>query len=415
MRRNKEISNSPEPTLKRSLSLPLITFYGLGNILGAGIYVLIGKVVSNAGVLAPLSFLLASLLACLTAFTYAELSARFPLSAGEAVYVQKGLGIRPLAAIVGLLIVLAGIVSSATILRGFAAYLQVFVALPEGMILPVAVIILGGLAAWGITQSVLVAALLTLIEIAGLVLIIWIGMPELAASTDKVLAAVKLAEIDASPGIMVGAFLAFFAFIGFEDMVNVAEEVRQPERNLPRAILLALAISTLLYFAVSLVSVASVPRDQLGDSEAPLALIYQQVTGREPVMITIIGMLAVINGVLIQIIMASRMAYGMARKRWLPPVFGHINARTRTPLNSTLVISALVLLMALWAQTETLAKATSFFLLTVFALANLSLWRLKRRGDQPADIIKVPAWVPITGFFASSAFFLIQAAIESTT
>ncbi|MCW9079099.1 MAG: APC family permease, partial [Gammaproteobacteria bacterium] len=349
------------------------------------------------------------------AFTYAELSARFPLSAGEAVYVQKGLGIRPLAAIVGLLIVLAGIVSSATILRGFAAYLQVFVALPEGIILPVAVIILGGLAAWGITQSVLVAALLTLIEIAGLVLIIWIGLPELTASTDKVLAAVKLAEINVLPGIMVGAFLAFFAFIGFEDMVNVAEEVRQPERNLPRAILLALAISTLLYFAVSLVSVASVPLDLLGDSEAPLALIYQQVTGREPVLITIIGMLAVINGVLIQIIMASRMAYGMARKQWLPPVFGRINARTRTPLNSTLVISVLVLLMALWAQTETLAKATSFFLLTVFALANLSLWRLKRRGDQPADIINVPAWVPITGFFASSAFFLIQAAIEFTS
>ena len=134
--------------LKRSLSLPLTTLYGLGNILGAGIYVLIGKVVGHAGVFAPVSFLIASLLACLTAFTYAELSARYPLSAGEAVYVQEGIGVRYLPALVGLLIILAGVVSAATILRGFAGYLQVFVQIPDVVVILVMACLLGALAAW---------------------------------------------------------------------------------------------------------------------------------------------------------------------------------------------------------------------------------------------------------------------------
>jgi amino acid transporter len=399
-------------SLKRSLSLPLVTFYGLGNILGAGIYVLIGKVAGHAGLFAPLSFVLASLLAGLTAFTYAELSARFPLSAGEAVYVQQGLGVRWLAAVVGLLIIFSGCVSSATILRGFVGYLQVFLAAHEAIVLPLIVLVLGGLAAWGITQSVAIAALFTLVEVFGLLMIIGVGAPELGALRDLPIDPAALGRLDAWVGIAVGSFLAFYAFIGFEDMVNVAEEVRRPERTMPLAILLTLAFSTLLYIAVALVALASLPPGELAGSEAPLAAIYQTLTGREPLLITAIGMFAVINGALIQMIMASRVIYGMADRGWLPRPLGRIHPLTRTPIVATLVVAGLVLALALSGTTEQLAKATSYALLLVFALANLSLWRIKRARAHPVGIFRVPRSVPAMGFVASLAVILIQLAID---
>ncbi len=401
-----------QPALRRSLSLSLTTFYGLGNILGAGIYVLVGKVVGHAGLFAPISFLVAALLACLSAFTYAELSARYPFSAGVAVYIQEGLGVQVLSALVGLLIILAGVVSAATILRGFTGYLQVFIAIPGSVVILVTVLLLGGLAAWGITQSVWVAVLITFVEIGGLLLIIGVAAPELATIGMADMDFQPLAGIDAWYGIFVGGFLAFYAFIGFEDMVNVAEEVRNPQRNLPRAILLALAVSMVLYFLVALVAVASVPAAALAQADAPLAYLYRQVTGREPVTITLISMFAVINGALIQIIMAARVGYGMARRHWLPAMFARVHAVTRTPVVATVAASVLVLLLALWLPIETLAKATSYFLLLVFALVNLSLWRIKRATAQPENVINVPLWVPVAGFFASTVFVAVQGFID---
>ena len=403
-----------QASLKRALSLPLVTFYGLGNILGAGIYVLVGKVVAHAGIFAPLSFLIAALLACLSAFAYAELAARFPLSAGEAVYVQEGIGIQSVSALVGLLIILAGIVSAATILRGFTGYLQVFLPVHDMAALLVLIVLLGGLAAWGISESVFVAALITVVEIIGLLLIIGVAAPGLAQLQPLAADFSPLLETGVWNGIFVGGFLAFYAFIGFEDMVNVAEEVQQPQRNLPRAILVALAVSSLLYFLVALAAVTSVPGELLATSDAPLAFLYAYVTGREPVLITLISMFAVINGALIQIIMASRVCYGMGRKRWLPAIFARVHNVTRTPVIATLSVALLVLIMALWLPLETLAKATSYFLLVVFSLINLSLWRIKRRAPHPAGVICVPRWVPISGFFASTVFVGIQLALDLT-
>ena len=408
-------SNQSPVELKRSLSLTLTTLYGLGNILGAGIYVLVGKVIAHAGLFAPLSFLIASLLACLTAFTYAELSARYPLSAGEAVYVQQGLGIRTVSALVGLLIIFAGMVSAATILRGFTGYLQVFVPVPEIAAILVLVVALGGLAAWGITESVLVAALITVLEILGLLMIIVVATPDMLTGQGLPSDFSPLLEGSAWYGIFAGGFLAFYAFIGFEDMVNVAEEVREPRRNLPRALLLSLAIASVLYFLVALAAISSVPASLLAGSDAPLADLYRYVTGQEPVVITLIGMFAVINGALIQIIMASRVCYGMSRQRWLPSMFGRVNALTRTPLLATAVVSLVVLGLALCFPIETLAKATSYFLLLVFSLVNLSLWRLKRGGDQPAGILQVPVWVPAAGFIASFLFVVIQVVLDLST
>jgi amino acid transporter len=140
--------------------------------------------------------------------------------------------------------------------------------------------------------------------------------------------------------------------------------------------------------------------------------VYQHVTGREPVVITIISMFAVINGVLIQIIMASRVCYGMGRKGWLPQLFARVHGVTRTPVIATLAVAVVVLIMALWLPLETLAKATSYLLLLVFALINLALWRLKRAGPQPVGIICVPRWVPASGIVASAGFLLLQSLFD---
>ncbi len=397
-----------EPALKRSLSLTLVTLYGLGNILGAGIYVLIGKVVANAGQFAPLSFLVASMLAGLTAFTYAELSSRYPLSAGEAVYVQAGFNLKLLSATVGMLIILAGIVSAATISRGFVGYLQQFFQVSSTPVIVLLVVALGALAAWGIVESVWAAAVVTLAELFGLLLVLWVAAPGDGAIVEGLQSMSESIAVSDWHGILLGGILAFYAYIGFEDMVNVAEEVRNPVVNLPRAILIALVISTLLYMAVALVAVSSGPVAELANSDAPLAFLYQRATGDAPKLISIIAMFAVVNGALIQIIMASRVCYGLSRQGWLPAMFSKVNRTTRTPLIATFLVSLFILFMALWLPVETLARGASLLLLMVFSLVNLSLWRIKGQADLPPAGFSVPKWVPATGFVSSAAFMGYQ-------
>jgi APA family basic amino acid/polyamine antiporter len=398
-----------QPTqLKRGLSLWLLVFYGLGNILGAGIYVLVGKVAGSAGLFAPVAFLVASLVAAFTALSYAELVARYPLSAGEAVYVQKGLGLPALSVLVGLLIVLMGAVSAATIANGFVGYLDILIEVPDAIAITLLVIVLAAIAIWGIVESVRIAALVTVIELLGLGLVLAVAgdslfsiperLPELIPPTDPVI----------WQGILFGAFLAFYAFIGFEDMVNVAEEVRNPARNVPLAILIALGVTTLLYAAISLTAVLTVAPQQLAASDAPLATVYQQASGSKPVTLSIISIFAVVNGALIQIIMGSRILYGMSRQGWLPTPFGHVWRKTQTPATATIATAGVVLVLALWLPLVTLAKSTSFLVLFIFSLINLSLLRIKWREPHPQGVRPVPQWVPAGGIVASLGLLLFQ-------
>jgi len=398
-----------QPTqLKRGLSLWLLVFYGLGNILGAGIYVLVGKVAGSAGLFAPVAFLVASLVAAFTALSYAELVARYPLSAGEAVYVQKGLGLPALSVLVGLLIVLMGAVSAATIANGFVGYLDILIEVPDAIAITLLVIVLAAIAIWGIVESVRIAALVTVIELLGLGLVLAVAgdslfsiperLPELIPPTDPVI----------WQGILFGAFLAFYAFIGFEDMVNVAEEVRNPARNVPLAILIALGVTTLLYAAISLTAVLTVAPQQLAASDAPLATVYQQASGSKPVTLSIISIFAVVNGALIQIIMGSRILYGMSRQGWLPTPFGHVWRKTQTPATATIATAGVVLVLALWLPLVTLAKSTSFLVLFIFSLINLSLLRIKWREPHPRGVRPVPQWVPAGGIVASLGLLLFQ-------
>ena len=396
--------------LRRSLSLPLITFYGLGTILGAGIYVLVGKVAGAAGIYAPVSFALAAVTAGLSAFTYMELCSRYPLSGGAAVYTQKGFGLRWLSILVGFLIVLSGLVSAATISRGFVGYFRVFFEVPEAMIIIGVVIAIALLAAWGIAQSVAATAVATIIEVGGLLLIIGVAYASFGALPERLPELVPPIELVAWQGIFLGSFLAFYAFIGFEDMVNVAEEVKNPERTLPRAILIAIVISTALYLAVSLAAVLVLPLDQLSASEAPLALMFEQATGASPKVMASISLFAVINGALVQIIMAARMLYGMSREGWLPKGIGKLNARTQTPIFATILVSLAVLVLALALPLVTLAKVTSFAVLAVFAIISLALIRLKHAGPPAGNTYTAPAWVPYASLSSALALLALQVA-----
>jgi len=384
-----------QPTqLRRALSLPLITLYGLGTIIGAGIYVLTGKVAGAATMHAPVAFAVAGVVAVFTALSFAELASRYPKSAGEALYVHEGFGRRWLTLAVGLALAVAGMVSAATLANGFVGYLHLFFPAPPWIIICALVAVLGGLAAWGIMESVLVATVTTLIEVGGLLLIVAVAGGSFAVLPARLPELLPPMQPAAWSGILLGAFLAFYAFLGFEDMVTVAEEVREPRRNMPLAILLATGGATVLYMLIALVAVLSVPPAELAQSEAPLAMIYERATGASPWFIGLIGLVAAINGALIQIIMGSRILYGMSREGWLLRRLDYVHPRTQTPLLTTLIMALGVLLLALWLPLVSLAQATSFILLAVFTLVNLALVRIKRRAAAPAQALSVPLWVP---------------------
>jgi len=400
--------NQPAIQLKRTVGLTLLIFFGLGNILGAGIYVLIGKVASEAGIYTPFSFLVASIVATFSAFSYSEMSARYPLSAGEAVYIQEGFHLTSLSRITGLLIAFAGMVSAATISRGFYGYFDTFFQAPEFLVIASIILLMGLLSIWGISQSVGTAAVLTLFEISGLLLIIWSGKDLLGGIPNEINTLLPPLQTSVWTGIMLGGFLAFFAFIGFEDMVNIAEEVKNPQRTLPTGILLALLIATMIYALVALIAVLALDQTMLSESTAPLADILSVTSDIDPKFISGIGMLAIVNGALIQMIMASRIFYGMAKKGWIWRGLAKVSDKTQTPINATWLVITIIMSLALWFPLETLAKGTSYLILLVFALVNASLISIKRTQPPVEGIINVPMWVPVLGFITSISLILFQ-------
>ena len=343
---------------------------------------------------APLSFLLAAFIASATAFSYAELSARYPRSAGEATYVLAAFNSRSLSIITGWLIVLTGVVSAATLANGFVGYFQIFIPFPGPMIIVLVIIALGLLAIWGIEASMNVAVTITLIEILGLLIVVAVAgvdfttlparLPELMPGTDSVI----------WTGILAGTFLAFYAFIGFEDMVNVAEEVHAPSSTIPKAIFLAMGISTLLYVVVAVVAVLNVPVSQLASSAAPFAMMMER-EGYSATLISMISLISIVNGALVQIIMASRVLYGMADQGNGPAWMAVVNRHTRTPVNTTVLVTVVIVLLALALSLISLAKATSFIVLSVFALVNVAMIRVKMRYPAPEHVTAYPIILPI--------------------
>lgn len=396
-----------EPELARRLGPGLLTLYGVGTTIGAGIYVLIGEVAARAGAWTPYSFLLAALLAGVTALSFTELSARMPKSAGEALYVREAFASERLSLLVGLMVAAAGMISAASVVVGGVGYLRTLIAVPEAVAIVVLCATLGGLAVWGIAESTLAAAVLTLVEIGGLVLVVATGV--VVGGAGGLPVAEILAPTAPFPlvGVFAGAVLAFYAFIGFEDIVNVAEEVKAPARTMPIAIVATLVIAGGLYLAVSVTALAVLPLVDLAGSEAPLALVYA-AGGGDARILGAIAVLATVNGVLVQMVMASRVLFGLSRQGSLPVFLGRVNPITHTPVIATVLVVGVIVTLALIFPIATLAGTTSLVTLAVFALCNLALWRLKRRGPTPPEAPDLPIWLPLAGAVVSLAVLAVE-------
>jgi amino acid transporter len=385
------------PQLRRTLTLGPLILYGLGVIVGAGIYVAIGEVVARAGSAAPLAFLLAGLVAAATGLCYAELAGRFPEAAGAAAYVRHGFGSDRLSLATGLALALAIVVATASIASGAAQYLGLLLPLPAPVLTALVVVVFAGVAALGVRESVFLAASVAALELLGLLAAIVGGLWG-AGGLD--LAGMVPRGAAGWNGVAAGAFIAFFAFIGFESLANMGEEVQDAHRTLPRGILGAIAASLVLYLAVSVAAVAG------GREPTSLAGLFG---GMGATAFALVGTLAVANGVLVQVVALARLFYGVARRGQLPALLARVHPRTLTPLPATLLAGGLVLAMAVLVPFEHLLSLANLVTLAVFALVDVALWRVKRRDPGVAGRFRVPLWLPLVAAALAVGLILAEA------
>ncbi len=382
-------------------------FYGLGTIIGAGIYVLIGEIIGLTGAWAPLAFLIASGVATFTGLSYSELVARHPRSAGEAEYILQAFSSPTSAHAIGWAVIFTGIVSAATLINGFTGYAQTFIDWPAPLLIALSISGLCTLACIGVSVSVGAAVIVTLIELAGLILISCLLIDD-AFSTE----AWQNLQHQASQGIQAGtlmtaSFIAFYAFIGFEDMVNMAEEVEDVSKKLPKAIILALIISALIYSVVAILLVLTIPQSLWTDNSSPLTSVVQsQASWLSPQIMTCISLIAIINGVMVQLLMVPRVIYGLTQKSGKLTILSSIHPKTQTPINATLLASGLILIFAISLPLTLLAKITSWLILLIFITVNISLIRIKQA--QPFQGFQVPMAIPWIGILTCATLLLSQ-------
>ncbi len=403
-----EASPNASPRLVRSLTLTHAVLYGLGVTIGAGIYVLVGLAAERSGMHAPLAFMGAALVMAFSAASFAELGTRMPVSASEAAYVQAAFRLDWLCLGVGLLVVVTAIISAATISVGSAGYVAVFLPIPAPWIISGVVLAMGVVACLATVQSVTFAGVMTLIEVGGLMLIIVAG---LGHGTDVVTRLPEMwpstGDTTAWVGIAGTTLIAVFAFIGFEHLVNVAEEIREPSRTLPRALFLTLGLTALIYGVVVWIAVTAVSPEELARSSAPLALVFERLTGLPLVTMSAIAIVATLNGIIVHMIMVARVIYGLADQGNLPKALARLNPVTHTPLLATAVGVGAILILALAVPLAGLADLTARFTLVIFAIVNLALIRIKARNEAPPPGIFIcPRWIPFAGL-ASSVMLLV--------
>jgi basic amino acid/polyamine antiporter, APA family len=402
---------SGEPKLRRSIGPVQMALYGLGSMLGAGIYGLIGKAAGLAGNAVWLAFVVALCAALLTALSYASLGSRYPRAAGAAYVTERAYGLPLLSFLVGLALVCSGLTSIATQSRVFAANLVELLGLES---LPVSWIALGflliltGIVFRGIRESMWVNVLCTLVEAGGLVVVIVVGL-SFWGTVDYLETPAEIGQDHVFLLIMQGAVLAFFAFIGFEDMYNVAEEVRHPERTLPLGLISAMVAAAILYIAVAITAVSVVPWHELAEAPGPITeIITRAAPVIPPVLFTAITLFAVSNTALVNYVTASRLIYGMARQGLLPAKLGDVHASRLTP---HIAIAALFLILAPLALLGTIAElaaATVLLLLLVFTVVNGALFVLKRRRGEPLGRFEVPLFVPAAGAIVCLALIVVR-------
>jgi APA family basic amino acid/polyamine antiporter len=396
----------PPLSLKRELGLLEVTLSGVGIILGAGIYVLIGQAAALAGNSIWISFVLAALIAVFTGLSYAELSSLFPTAGAEYDYIARAFYPR-LAFIIGIMVILSGVIGASAVALGFAGYFSTFTGLPLLITAAALLLCLALLTAWGIRESTSVAILFTLIEAGGLVGIIAIGLPRLGS--------VNYLEMPSGlSGVFAGAALIFFAYQGFEEMVKLSEETREPERTIPRGLMLALIITVVLYLLVAVAAVSAVGYERLAASPAPFAEIANEYLGGSgSSLFTIIALFATANTVLLMLIASSRLTYGMAKGSSLPPRLSWVHPTRRTPVTAIAGVTLVSLGFLLLGDIRVVAQITNFTLYVTFLVINTAVIALRFRSPQLTRPFRVPlaiAGVPLFPVLGALVciFFLLQ-------
>ncbi len=408
-------SNQSHSGLVRSLGLTHVVLYGLGITIGAGIYVLVGLAAERAGPHAPVAFLIAAAVMAFTAATFAELGTRMPVAASEAAYVEAAFRHRHMALAVGLLGVTTSAISGSTIAVGAAGYVSVFLPLPRPLIIAGLILMLGAIAMRATRQAINVAGVMTAVEVGGLAVIIGAGLLKLDLATPVWALAPGLVDASAWLGVASTALLAVFAFIGFEHIVNISEEMRDPRHTLPRALLITLGLTSLLYTLVVLIAVVAVPPAELAASSAPLALVFQRLTGWPLGVMGAIAIAATLNGILVNMIIMARVLYGLADRGQLPGFLAKVDLGSRVPVNATLLSVAAILLLALALPLSQLADLASIGTLLVFVLVNTALIVIKlREVAPPPGVFLCPLWVPIAGMTTCMVLLIVEVERRAT-
>ena len=393
-----------KPKLKRRVSLFALTIYGIGNVLGAGISALIGEVVGITGNISWLAFLLASITGALTGLSYAELSSMYPKSAAEFVYTEEAFKIRTLSFILGWIIIFSGILSAATVSLAFGGYLSdlLGISLPIITIMFAIFLVLGlSLVNFiGIKTSTRTNIIFTLIEASGLIIIIILGF--FGQQEPNYF---SLPSGSSFIVIFSAVALIFFAYIGFEDIANLAEEVKEPQKNVPKAIIYSIVITTIIYCFTAVAVIKILPYNLIEGSDAPLADVATEVLGPVGgILMSSIALFATANTVLIMLIVTSRMMYGMARDKALPEGLSKISPKHRTPIIAVLLTTGFTLIPIFFGDISLVAHATVFGVLINFFLINISLIALRRRKpdmERPFELKPSYKGVPIIALLGS--------------
>ncbi|MEV6275911.1 APC family permease [Nocardia sp. NPDC051832] len=395
-----------EPSLKRVMGPWLLLLFVVGDILGSGVYSLTGKVAGHVGGAVWVPFLVAFLVALVTGLSYLELVTKYPQAAGAALYTHKAFGIHFLTFMVAFAVMSSGITSAATAARAFAANFAAAFDFDLGTGIGVTLValafmlVVGAINLRGVSEGVKLNVLLTCVELTGLLIVIGIGLWALGFGNGDFSRVTEFETGDRSAlgGVIVATTLAFYAMVGFEDSVNMAEECKQPSRIFPKVLLAGLLITALVYVLVAITAVALVPVKDLSKGDTPLLQVVEIGAPAFPThLFAIISMFAVANTALINMLMASRLLYGLAKQRVIPRPIGSVNHARRTPHIAILFTTALALgLIFFVSKVAELGGTTALLLLAVFTVVNVAVLVL-RRDPVPHDHFRTPTVLPIVG------------------
>ena len=400
--------------LKPAITRTMLVVFVIGDVLGAGIYALVGEVGGRVGGAIWAAFLLALVLALFTAGAYAELVTKYPQAAGAALYVNRAFRKPFVTFMVAFAVMASGITSAATLATAFGGdYLSEFVELPQLLVGFAFILVIGLINFRGISESVKTNLGLTAIELAGLLLVVVIGAAFLFDGGGEPSRALEFKSGESVPlAILAGAALAFFALIGFEDSVNVAEETKEPSKVYPWALFVGLAVAGVVYLLVTVIASMAVPTGTLSDSDGPLLEVVDQgPLGVSTKLFAAIALFALTNGALINMIMASRLTYGMAQQGIVPTALGRVHPGRQTPWVAIIFTSILAAALIAAGDLETLADTTVLLLLIVFVFVNACVLIL--RSDRVEhEHFRTPTAVPVIGAGICIAL-LVQKAVDA--